>query len=66
MEISASTISTGIAVLSAIIAAFTLISLFVKLKNSKNITITKSTGERITISKDYNREQSKKLLEFMK
>lgn len=66
MEISASTISIGIAAVSAIIAVFTLIRLYIKLKNSKNITITKSTGERITISKDYSREQSKRLLEFMK
>ena len=66
MVITASTISTAIAVISAGIAIWTITKLFIKVRNSKNITITKSNGERITISKNYNREQSKKLIEFMK
>ena len=66
MIITASTISTAIAVISAIIALITIIRLFIKVRNSKNITITKNSGERITISKSYDREQSKRLLEFMK
>jgi len=65
MVITASTIATAIAVISAVIAIWTIAGLFIKIRNAKNITITKSTGERITISKNYNREQSKKLIEFM-
>jgi hypothetical protein len=66
MVITASTIATAIVVISAVIAIWTITKLFIKVRNSKNITITKSSGERITISKKYNREQSKKLIEFMK
>jgi len=66
MIITASTIATTIAVISAIIAIWTITKIFIKVRNSTNITITKSSGERITISKDYNREQSRKLIEFMK
>ena len=66
MVITASTIATAIAVISAVIAIWTIAGLFIKIRNAKNITITKSTGERITISKNYDREQSKKLIEFMK
>ena len=66
MVITASTIATAIAVISAVIAIWTIARLFIKIWNSKNITITKSTVERISIYKNYNREQSKKLIEFMK
>jgi hypothetical protein len=66
MAISASMISAAIAIISATIALWTITNIFLKVRNSKNITITKSSGERITISKNYNREQSKRLLEFMK
>ena len=66
MEITALTISAAIGFISAIIAIWTMVILFIKVRNSKNVTITKSTGETITFSKKYNREESKKLLEFMK
>jgi hypothetical protein len=66
MEITALTISAAIGVISAAVAIWTIIVLFIKVRNSKNVTITKSTGETITFSKKYNREESKKLLEFMK
>ncbi len=66
MANTASIISVAIAVASAIVAFATLVQLFIKVKNSENITIKKSNGDAITISKHYNREQSKKLLEFMK
>ena len=66
MEITTLTISAAIGVISAAVAIWTMIVLFIKVRNSKNVTITKSTGETITFSKKYNREESKKLLEFMK
>jgi len=66
MGISASTISMFIGLISAIVAVFTIIKIIVRDKNAENITIRKSTGETLTVSKTYNREQSKRLLEFMK
>jgi hypothetical protein len=64
MVITASTISIAIAVISAVIAFGLIFRIFFKIKNSENITITKTNGEQITISRNYSREQSKKLLKF--
>jgi hypothetical protein len=66
MNIDATTISLAIAIISGVIAIVTIIDIIVKIKNSKNITIKKSNGETITISKTYDRQQSKKLIQFMK
>ncbi len=67
METTATIISAAIVVISAIVAIWTIVSLYLKVRNSKNITFTKKdTGERITISQNYNREDSMRLMEFMK
>ena len=66
MTVNSTTISLAIALVSAVIAIATIVNIILRIRNSKNITIKKKTGETITFSKTYNREQSKKLLEFMK
>lgn len=67
METTATIISAAIAAISAIVAIWTVVVLYLKIKNSKNITFTKKVnGEKITISQIYNREDSKRLMEFMK
>lgn len=67
MQSTASIISAIIVALSTIVAVWTIITFYLKVRNSKNITFTKKdNGEKITISQSYNREDSKRLMEFMK
>jgi len=67
MQSTASIISAIVVALSTIVAIWTIITLYLKVRNSKNITFTKKdNGEKITISQSYNREDSKRLMEFMK
>jgi len=61
-----SIISLIIAAVSAIIATWTIINLYVRMRRSKNVMITKSNGETIIMSKSYNREDSRRFLEFIK
>ncbi len=67
MQSTASIISAIVVALSTIVAIWTIITLYLKVRNSKNITFTKKdNGEKITISQSYNREDSRRLMEFMK
>lgn len=67
MQSTASIISAIVVALSTIVAIWTIITFYLKVRNSKNITFTKKdNGEKITISQSYNRADSKRLMEFMK
>ncbi|RYE34594.1 MAG: hypothetical protein EOP42_07240 [Sphingobacteriaceae bacterium] len=67
MESTATIISVTIAVLSAIVAIWTIASLLLKVKNSKNVTLTnKVNGKKVTVSTQYDRQNIKKIMEFAK
>lgn len=67
MESTATIISVTIAVLSAIVAIWTIASLLLKVKNSKNVTLTnKANGKKVTVSTQYDRQNIKKIMEFAK
>jgi hypothetical protein len=63
----ASIISGSVGVISALVVVWTIIRHHYKVRNAKSVTITKKvSGETITFSKTYNRQDSKKILDFMK
>lgn len=59
-------ISAIIAVVSAIIAITTIIKSYLRVKNSKNITLTKRDGSKLTVHTQYNKADSRRMIEFIK
>jgi hypothetical protein len=64
-DITSTIIVLTIAGISAIVAISTIVKLYLKAKHPKKVTVTKPNGERITVSTSYNREDSKRWLEFI-
>lgn len=60
-----SIINIALLVISSLVAVFSIAKALITSFKSENITITnKNTGKSVTISKHYNKEDSKKLMEF--
>jgi len=59
-------IAVGIAIASLGDAFIGIIKDFLKVKNSKHITLIKKDSQKITISSDFNKADSSKLAKFIK
>lgn len=65
METTGAVISAVIASVSGVVAIVTIVRSFLKVRNSKSLTIIKKDGRRITINTSYNRADSRRMMEFI-
>jgi hypothetical protein len=66
MDTTGSIISITVAAVCGAVAIRTIALSYLRVKNAKNITLYKKDGTNIKVHTNYNREDSRKLIEFIK